>query len=406
VRALWHSPTIRSTVVLGTAGAGFAAANLILARLLPTEEYALFTLVVALVNVGFALAPAGIDGMVNRVRLEAGPRLLGRTMRATTAVGILFGLIALAGYGLSPSLALMILVATATGGALMVAGAQFQSEQRYGLSLAIMQSPNIVLLLSALAVGLTGVRAAWPPLLVWTAGFVVVAAWAWSVLFAERHDKPHRGADFPWIEALSFAGVHAAGLVLIQLDRLVIPHVLTVEDLALYGVLAAIVGSLFRVLQMGVGYSLLPRLRAAPDVLVRRRLIARESRLVAAVVVAGSLTIWVVTPLVERLFLAGKYHLTAPLILAAVITGVAKILNAFTKSTVSALADTRELTVVNALGWVSVAVAVVASAFGARWGLVGVIYGVGLGWLVRAVSAMYYTARHLRLPRPAPAVTP
>jgi O-antigen/teichoic acid export membrane protein len=200
--------------------------------------------------------------------------------------------------------------------------------------------------------------------------------------------------------------VHAAGLVLVQLDRLVIPHVLPVEDLALYGVLAAIVGSLFRVLQMGVGYSLLPRLRAAPDVLVRRRLIARESRLVAAVIGAGSLAVWVVTPLVEQLFLAGKYHLTGPLILAALITGVAKVLNAFTKATLSALAETRELAVVNALGWVSVAVAVVASAFGARWGLVGVIYGVGLGWLVRAVSAMYYTARHLRLPDPAPAVTP
>jgi O-antigen/teichoic acid export membrane protein len=141
-------------------------------------------------------------------------------------------------------------------------------------------------------------------------------------------------------------------------------------------------------------------------VLVRRRLVAREFRLVAALVGAGSLAIWVVTPLVEQLFLAGKYHLTGPLILAALITGVVKILNAFTKATVSALADTRELAVINALGWVSVAVAVVASAVGARWGLVGVIYGVGLGWLVRAVSAMYYTARHLRLPSPAPAVTP
>lgn len=406
MRRLWRSPTLRSIVVLGLAGAGFAAANLILARLLPTEEYARFTLMVALVNVGFALAPTGIDGMVNRLHLEAGPRLFGRTMTATTLVGILFGLIGLAGYRLSPALALMILIATAAGGALMVAGAQFQSEQRFGVSLAVIQSPNIVLFLSALAVALTGVRTAWPPLVVWTAGFVIVAAWAWSVLFEERHGKPHRGAQFPWAEALSIAGVQAAGLVLIQLDRLVIPYVLPLEDLALYGVLAAIVGSLFRVLQMGVGYSLLPRLRAAPDVLERRRLVAKEARLVAAIVGSGTAVIWVVTPMVERLFLAGKYHLTASLILAGVITGVAKILNAFTKATVSALADTRELSVVNVFGWASVAIAVVASAFGARWGLVGVIYGVGLGWLIRAVSALYFTARHLRLPRPAPAVTP
>ena len=46
----------------GASGAGFAGANLILARLLPQTEYALFTLFVALVNLGYALAPAGVDG--------------------------------------------------------------------------------------------------------------------------------------------------------------------------------------------------------------------------------------------------------------------------------------------------------------------------------------------------------
>lgn len=76
----------------------------------------------------------------------------------------------------------------------MVAGAQFQSEQRYGISLAIILSPDIILLLSALAVAVTGGRVARPPLLVWTAGFVIVTAWAWSVLFQERHRKPHRRA--------------------------------------------------------------------------------------------------------------------------------------------------------------------------------------------------------------------
>ena len=53
---------------------------------------------------------------------------------------------------------------------------------------------------------------------------------------------------------------------------------------------------------------------------------------------------------------------------------------------------------VNVLGWVAVAVAVVAATAGARWGLAGVIYGVGIGWAVRAGSAFYLTSRHLRLP--------
>jgi O-antigen/teichoic acid export membrane protein len=406
VKRLWRSPTLRTVAVLGLSGVGFAVANLMLARVLPTEEYALLTLVVALVNVGYPLAPAGVDGMVNRRPLEAGPRLLQRTMRAIVPVGLLFAAIGLLAYDTSPAMAAMVLVSTMAGGALLVAAGQFQSEQRFGISLTINQSPNIMLLLAALWVVLAGGRAAGPPLLVWTLGFVVIAVFGWSILFRERHAKPHRSIEFGWSESVAIAGLAAAGLLLIQLERLLLPHLLPLEDLATYGVLAAIVGSLFRVLQMGVGYSLLPRLRAAPDVPERRRLIAKEMRLVLALAVAGSAAIWVATPLVERWFLDGKYHLSAPLILAALVTGVAKILNGFAQSTVSALADARELTVMSMLGWGAVAVAVLGAVAGARWGLPGVIYGVGVGWVLRALGALYLTARHLRLPAAAAAVTP
>jgi hypothetical protein len=45
-----------------------------------------------------------------------------------------------------------------------------------------------------------------------------------------------------------------------------------------------------------------------------------------------------------------------------------------------------------------VGIAVVAAIVGARWGLAGVIYGVALGWLVRAITAMYPIIKHLRVP--------
>ncbi len=405
MRRLWRSPTLRSVAVLGLSGLGFAVANLVLARVLPTEQYALFTLVVALVNVGYPLAPAGADGMVNRRTLEAGPRLLRRIMLSIVPVALVFAAIGIAGYRTSMPITLMVLVSVAAGGALMVAGAQFQSEQRFGVSLALNQSPNLVLLLSALWVVVAGARDAQGPLLVWAAGFVATAAAGWWLLFRERHAKPHRSIAFPWSEALAVAGLSAAGLLLIQLERLLLPHLLPLRDLATYGVLGAIVGSLFRVLQMGVGYSLLPRLRAAPGVLQRRQLIAREARLVLVIVAFGSAIIWIATPLVERWLLDGKYHLSAALVLAALVTGVVKIMNGFAQSTVSALADARELSLLSVLGWVAVVVAVAGAVAGARWGLPGVIYGVGLGWLLRSSTAFYIVSRHLRLPIPSPAVT-
>ncbi len=114
---------------------------------------------------------------------------------------------------------------------------------------------------------LSHARQAWLPLVIAGLGFLLAALSGWIVLFRERAMKPARETWFPWTEAFSFAGLNAAGLVLIQLERLVIPHVLPLSDLATYGVLAAIAGSLFRVLQMGVGYTLLPRLRVASNVL-------------------------------------------------------------------------------------------------------------------------------------------
>jgi hypothetical protein len=226
------------------------------------------------------------------------------------------------------------------------------------------------------------------------------------VLLAERHGKPHREATIRWGEALALAGLGASGLLLVQLERLVLPHVRPLSDLALYGVLGAIAGSLFRVLQMGVGFSLLPRLRAASSVVERRRLIAHEARLVGGIALLGSAGIFVVTPLVERWILHGKYHLPASLVLSAIFSGVGKISNAFTKGVATALVEPRELSLVNFAGWVSVGVSVIGAYVGARWGLAGVIYGVGMGWFLRAIISFGVVARHLRMPAGVPATAP
>jgi O-antigen/teichoic acid export membrane protein len=402
VRSLWYSPTLRTVVVYGASGLGFAGSNLLLARFLPTTEYGLFTLYIAIANLSFALAPIGVDGIVQRHHLDAGPSLLKHTLAAGILTGLGAMLVGGLAYDLSPALLALVFASTVGGGAMAVAGAQFQSEQRYGLSLTLTQSPNLMLMVAALAVIATGRKEADLALAISSLGFVLAGIIGWWILFRERASKPNRDTRFPWSEALSIFGLNAAGLLLVQLDRLIIPHVLTLHDLATFGVLAAIAGSLYRVLSMGVGYSLVARLRAAGSIMERRRLIAHEAKLVSAIIIAGSVAIWFLTPWIERTFLAGKYHLGGSLLAATVFSGITKIMNSFTKSTVTALATAGEVSIVNLLGWASVGLAIAAAIFGARWGLAGVIYGVGLGWLVRAVTAFYVTLRHLKLPESVP----
>ncbi len=313
---------------------------------------------------------------------------------------------AFAFYGISAATAALLLPASAAGALLLVAAARFQSAERFTLALSLTSAPNILLLLGAAATLALGRHTAHLTLLVLTGGLVATAAIGWALVFRERAGTaPRPPSTVPWREAAALAGVSAAGMLFIQLERLVIPHVLPVVDLALFGVLAAIAGSLFRLLQMGVGFSLLPRLRNASTVFERRRLIAHEARFAVVIAVAGSAAILIATPLIERWFLAGKYELPTSLVVAAIFSGAAKIAHAFARVAATALGTSRELARINGAGWVSVALAVGAAVLAAPWGLTGVVYGVGIGWLAWAFMMFAVVQRHLRTPTGVPAET-
>ena len=372
VRTLWRSATLRSAAVLGISGVGFAVANLVLARVLPTEEYAVFTLVVALVNVGYPMAAAGVDGMVNRRRLEAGPRLLRRLMQASIPVGArvrghrpcrIRDLAA--GFPDDP-----VVRRRGQRGA----GGRCPVPERAAIRDFPRPEPESES--HPAARRRLGPRRGLTPRRDAPGGLDRSASssprrWAGRCSSGSGTPSPHHSVDFPWSEALAIAGLSAAGLLLIQIERLMLPHLLPLEELATYGVLAAIAGSLFRVLQMGVGYSLLPRLRAAPGVIERRRLLVQGVPSRRRRGGHGLPAIWVATPRIEDWFLGGKYHLPGALVLAAVVTGFAKVLNGFAQSAVSALAEPRELHLVSVLGWVSVGVAIAGRGGGRAVGPAG-----------------------------------
>jgi hypothetical protein len=399
------STTVLSMVVYGASGLAFVGANLLLARELSTEQFALLTLLVALNTLGYHLAPLGLDGVVTRGHVDLGWPLLKRVTAAAAAVGIAMGIGAFLLYGVSVAMAILLLASTAAGGVMLVAAARFQREQRFGVSLALVLSPNVLLLLGAIATIAVGSTTADVSFDVLTVGLGLAAGLGWWLVLRERRGARAGAVAVPWNEALVLAGVSAAGMLFIQLERLVIPHVLTVADLALFGVLGAIAGSLFRLLQMGVGFSLLPRLRSAATVFERRALIARELRFAIVTAAVGGAAILVLAPLVERAFLAGKYELSMGLLVAALFSGVGKIAHAFARATATALATPRELALVNAAGWLSAALALGAAIAAAPWGLTGVIYGIGFGWFVWAVVSFVLVMNHLRLPAGLPAET-
>ena len=385
---------MQPVLVHAASGGVFAVANLVLARQLSESQYALFTLLLAFMNLGAPLAAAGLDGVAVRGHLRFDRALFRRVAAASVLVALVLGAAA-ATYETGLEGAALVVVTSATGGLSVVAAAEFQRRQRFGFSLLLLQGPNLALLLAAgLAVAL-GTTSARLPLLVSGAGFVVFGWIGWALLLRERA-APGGPSRIPWGEAMSLAGSNGSAVLLGQIDRLLVPHLLPLEALATYGAISAVAGSLFRVLQRGVGYALLPRLRTAPTPRARRRLIATEAKIVGAVLLVGSLAIWAAIPIVEHWVLADKYRFSAGLVFAVIFVGLVRIVASVARAAATALCDGRELAALNWWGWGAIVVAVAAAAAGARWGLVGVTYGVGAGWLLRAVTTIWILPRHLR----------
>lgn len=383
LRLLHQSTALRAAIGFGLGGVGFALGNLLLARALPTAEFGVFTLFLALVQMGASLAPIGLQGQVNRHPNRAVS--FGRLLLTSAIVGVGIAAIASMVYRLDLPLVAALLVSIVAGGCTLVASAVFQSRLRFAAALGLSQSFALVLLaMGAVAVVTGGAPLRLLGALV-AAQYVLLSAVGWGILGPRRAPGPAEGHSL-W-EGLSLLGITAAALLLMQLERLLAPRLLSLEDLARFAVVATLVGSPFRMLQMGAGYTLLPRLRAAASPQARWKLVRHEALAVALIGGAGGIVLLAAAPWIAEHLLAGKYELSGGLMLAALVSGVAKLADAIATTMVWALASPRQLAMLNWVSWACAAIGVALGWLGARWGLLGLMYGVTAAWLCRgAVS--------------------
>ena len=390
-----RSPALRSAVALGLGGVGFALANLLLARALSGPEFGRVSLVLSLIQVGAAFGVAGVPTLINRHRWSVTPRLLAICTAGAAAAGLVAAWVARGFYDLSTALALLLAAAIILAALDRVAGAFFQSRERFGVSLTLTQSHNWLLLACVPVVFLLERTQATTVVAVLVIGYLAVTSFG---LWLAR-EEPQESVVVPlargqWLaEGLSAAGLMLAGNLLFQLDRLLIGALLPLRELATYSVVAVIAGSAFRMLQVGAGYSLAPRLRSCRRKSAALRLIAAEGSLLAAMALLAALAILLLLPWLTERFLSGRYEVTSGLVLVVILTGLVRIWEAVMSAVVSALGSTRELTLLSILGWFTVALSAVCSVAAVRFGLLGVVCGLGVGWGVLAIGASALAAR-------------
>jgi O-antigen/teichoic acid export membrane protein len=397
LKSFYKSPALRVAAAFAVGGASFSIGSLILARVLSAQDYGLVSLVIGIASVTTLVAALGIDFVVSRNGYLLGSYLRRMVLATSVVTGLATMVVAAILYGLPASLLLCLFVATAAGGISAVMAAHFQGQRRFAFSVPIMQASNLALIMAAALTALAGARTATFPSASLAAIALAIAIASWLLVArqtagAEPLPKPHG----LWAESIPLMTMNAASALFLQLERLVIPTALGINELALFGVLAALVGSPFRMIQGAAGVTLVPRLREASTIEARRQLLRREGALIVSVLLVGSALIWLIAPYVSRLLLAGRYELTNSLMLATIVSGALKVVSAFAIAAASTLAPARSLRLLSLGSWVCVGIAVLASFAASRWGLVGILYGISAGWLVRCAFAGWLSLPYLR----------
>jgi hypothetical protein len=402
LKALRQSPSLRVGAAFALGGAAFAGGNLIMARALPAEAYGLVSLVIGLFSVSSQVAPLGLDLAIARRGLPLGPGLRRAALIASLASALGTAWLSWALYRLSPALVLSVLVATAGAGMSQAAAAHYQSQQRFRASVPLLQAFNWLLLPIGMITLWSHATDALLPCTLMAAAALGVGIAGWGGVIRQRGASDPRATPELLRTALLLLTLMAAVSLFLNLERLVLPRTLPLRDLALFGVLAALVGSPFRMLQAAVSFTILPRLRDTADPAARRRILGRELWVVTATMIPGILAIWTLAPPLARWLLGGRYELHPALVAATVVSGVLKVYAAAGTAAVTALAPESEVRLLSGGSWLCIAVAVAGSFCAARWGLAGVIYAVSLGWLLRCAVAVRISLPHFSaLPHPA-----
>jgi O-antigen/teichoic acid export membrane protein len=396
LQSLWRSSALRAAAGLGGSGLALAAGNLLLARVLPTDEFARFALLFSLVMVGISIAPIGADVILVRRHFVPTTRLHRQIFFTSALVAVALVAAASLLYSLPMALLAVMGVCIVAGGTKTVAVAYFRSQQRFNTALALTVSTNVSLLLASVIGFVAGAKSALLPGIAMSLSLISTAAWGWYALrpAASVSDGANRSA---WSEGWSAVSFASAGMILGALERLLAPRMLSLHELATFSVLATIAGSPFQMLQLGVGYTLVPGLRNSKTAAQRVKVFNHEAIVVTATAGIAGVVVWIITPSVLHWILNDRYSIAWPLLTAALVTGVLKVLSSLAASVVNALGSGRDLLFISGIGWVAIAIALAGASFGVRWGLTGLVFGVGAGWLFRAVAILWIAAPQLWL---------
>lgn len=399
---LSKSSALRSACAFALGGGSFAIANIILAREMTPHEYGFVVLFVALTQLGATLGSAGMDTVALRHQIGPSAHLFMRVLTTASAFGGIAAVALIRFFDFGTELSCLLILAIVCA-ALNRLGCSFlQSLEHYRRGLGVMLAHNGVLLCATLilfAIGQLGIEML---AILLTAGYAMTALYGWHMgrrLLRARalHDSLRPLGR----EGLSIVASQMATAVLNQLDRILIPRLLSAGALGHYAAAATLCASPFNLLQSGARYTLLSRLkRASSNRDVALRVLRNEA--VAAfcmATLAGSACLLLAPAIAQWLF-AGRYTLEQGLVEVLVILGFLKVWHSFAAGCVQAMSSPRSLLILSIAGWAALAIAIAGAVAAETRDLEGLVSAIAFAWFLLCIAAtLIATQTLLRLPQ-------
>jgi O-antigen/teichoic acid export membrane protein len=396
LRRLLSSGSLRGAATFALGGAGFALGNVLLAAALTPTQFGLLSLIMALMQFGLSCGPLGLDVVVKRHRPRVTAVLLrGATLNAAL-VALLIAAVAGAFYHLEATAVLLLFAGGLLAAGNNIVAGIYQSRGEMGWAMGLAQGPNYVLLLLAVVALLVSPRSATPVLVGVVAGYLLTNLLGWTHARKNQAGCTELESRQAFREAMASVSIGLALQLLWQLERVAIPKLTSVDDLATYAALAAVVGAPFRATQIGVAFTLIHKLRSAPDAATARAVLRHEimvALLLVAVAIAG---VVIIAPLVFHHFLHDKYVISRSLMVVTLAVGIVRVAESFSTTAVTALGTAPALARVSAMGWLGLAVAITGAIVFSAHGLVGIVFGTLLGWLTLWTGGLVIGIRAFR----------
>lgn len=373
-------------------------ANVLYAKLLSPTDFGRLVLVETIASITMGISPFGFETLIGRKEVNHPRRAIAKLLGVLFLLGVV--VVAVAHFLLPGSFLLIVLIVVASlaGAATRLFAAIEQSELRFSRSMLISQLAQFLFLATAVA-GFVFRTPSWEESAALYAGCFVFSALLGLFLVRNYDLELDSTAIVPIGQLCSrgfgIVGATATLLVLGQMEKLVAAETLGMRELGTLGLASTLVASPFKLLSAGVGYTLLPRLRATADAAARKKMVRQEFWLSMTVGALGALVLIAVVPKFVTAVFGDEYTITYGLVLALVALGIVRLNSGVISATINSLGDTKMLYQFTLAGWVATALAAAAAFALAGYGSIGVVAGVTIGWLFRNTLAAYLVRKEL-----------